>query len=147
MFHYVPVETAKLSNSRLGCYYHRFMILFIDILETSFLFSTCPHGPYLYRIDHMSHLHFNQSNLTVHYVFILYSWKQIVSFCLNLSFCSLIFHSSYLSRPKTISSILHVTLGNWLTILRKMSHLMRLWYFSSYVNSFFKCACAAIQWR
>ena len=23
---------------------------------------------------------------------------------------------------------------------------MRLWYFSSSINSFFKCACAAIQW-
>ena len=28
----------------------------------------------------------------------------------------------------------------------QMSHLMRLWYFSSSVNSFFKRACAAIQW-
>ena len=28
---------------------------------------------------------------------------------------------------------------------RKLSHLMRLWYFSSSVNSFFKCTCAAIQ--
>ena len=27
-----------------------------------------------------------------------------------------------------------------------MHHLMRLWYFSSSVNSFFKRACAAIQW-
>ena len=25
-------------------------------------------------------------------------------------------------------------------------HLMRLWNFSSSVNSFFKCACTAIQW-
>ena len=29
---------------------------------------------------------------------------------------------------------------------RDLSHVMRLWYFSSSVNSFFKCACAAIQW-
>ena len=29
---------------------------------------------------------------------------------------------------------------------RKMSHVMRLWHFSSSVNSFFKRACAAIQW-
>ena len=30
---------------------------------------------------------------------------------------------------------------------RQMSQLiMRLWYFSSSVNSFFKRACAAIQW-
>ena len=28
----------------------------------------------------------------------------------------------------------------------QMSHVMRLWYFSSSVNSFFKRACAAIQW-
>ena len=28
----------------------------------------------------------------------------------------------------------------------EMSHVMRLWYFSSSVNSFFKRACAAIQW-
>ena len=28
----------------------------------------------------------------------------------------------------------------------KLSRLMRLWYFSSSVNSFFKRACAAIQW-
>ena len=28
----------------------------------------------------------------------------------------------------------------------QMSHLMRLWHFSSSVNSFFKQACAAIQW-
>ena len=27
-----------------------------------------------------------------------------------------------------------------------LSHLMRLWHFSSSVISFFKCACAAIQW-
>ena len=27
-----------------------------------------------------------------------------------------------------------------------MRHLMRLWYFLSSVNSFFKCACPAIQW-
>ena len=27
-----------------------------------------------------------------------------------------------------------------------LSHLMRLWHFSSSVNSFFKRACAAIQW-
>ena len=27
-----------------------------------------------------------------------------------------------------------------------LSHLMRLRYFSSSVNSFFKCACAAIRW-
>ena len=30
--------------------------------------------------------------------------------------------------------------------MHEMSHLMRLWYFSSSVNSFFKRACAAIQW-
>ena len=28
----------------------------------------------------------------------------------------------------------------------QMSHLTRLWHFSSSVNSFLKCACAAIQW-
>ena len=28
----------------------------------------------------------------------------------------------------------------------EMSHVMRLWAFSSSVNSFFKRACAAIQW-
>ena len=28
----------------------------------------------------------------------------------------------------------------------QLSHLMRLWHFSSSVNSFFKRACAAIQW-
>ena len=28
----------------------------------------------------------------------------------------------------------------------KLSHLMRLRHFSSSVNSFFKCACAGIQW-
>ena len=28
-----------------------------------------------------------------------------------------------------------------------MSHLVRFWYLSSSVNSFFKRACAAIQWR
>ena len=27
-----------------------------------------------------------------------------------------------------------------------LSHLMRLWHFSSYIISFFKCACPAIQW-
>ena len=27
-----------------------------------------------------------------------------------------------------------------------LSHVMRLWYFSSSVNSFFKRACVAIQW-
>ena len=31
-------------------------------------------------------------------------------------------------------------------ILSHLSHLMRLWHFSSSVNSFFKRACAAIQW-
>ena len=34
-----------------------------------------------------------------------------------------------------------------LSLLRKnLSHVMRLWYFSSSVNSFFKRACAVIQW-
>ena len=28
----------------------------------------------------------------------------------------------------------------------QLSHLMRLWYFSSSINTFFKCPCAAIQW-
>ena len=28
----------------------------------------------------------------------------------------------------------------------QLSHLMRLWHFSSSVNSFFKHACASIQW-
>ena len=28
----------------------------------------------------------------------------------------------------------------------RLSHVVRLWYFSSSVISFFKCACAAIQW-
>ena len=28
----------------------------------------------------------------------------------------------------------------------EMSQLMRLWHFSSSLNSFFKCAYAAIQW-
>ena len=27
-----------------------------------------------------------------------------------------------------------------------LSHVMRLWHFSSSVNLFLKCACAAIQW-
>ena len=27
-----------------------------------------------------------------------------------------------------------------------LSHVMRYWHFSSSVNLFFKCACAAIQW-
>ena len=27
-----------------------------------------------------------------------------------------------------------------------LSHVMRLWYFSSSVNSFFKRVCASIQW-
>ena len=30
--------------------------------------------------------------------------------------------------------------------LNSLSNLMRLWCFSFSVNSFFKCACAAIQW-
>ena len=34
-------------------------------------------------------------------------------------------------------------LWSWFT---QMSHLMRLWYFSSSVNAFFKCTCTAIQW-
>ena len=29
---------------------------------------------------------------------------------------------------------------------RYLSHALRIWYFSSSVNSFFKVACAAIQW-
>ena len=28
----------------------------------------------------------------------------------------------------------------------RCNHVMRLWYFLASVNSFFKCACAAIQW-
>ena len=28
----------------------------------------------------------------------------------------------------------------------ELSHVMRLWYFSSSINTFFKRACAAIQW-
>ena len=31
-------------------------------------------------------------------------------------------------------------------LLAEISHRMRLWYFSSSVNSFFKRACADIQW-
>ena len=34
----------------------------------------------------------------------------------------------------------------WAKDSTKMSHLMRLWYFSSSVISFFKRACAAIEW-
>ena len=34
----------------------------------------------------------------------------------------------------------------FLRVLLIMSHLMRLCYFLSSVNSFFKRACAAIQW-
>ena len=32
------------------------------------------------------------------------------------------------------------------SVLRCLSHVMGLWYFSSSVNSFFKCACTTIQW-
>ena len=41
-----------------------------------------------------------------------------------------------------------IKLGTYLAISGKllMSHLMRLWYFSSSVNSFCKRSCAATQW-
>ena len=35
----------------------------------------------------------------------------------------------------------------WWQFRDNLSHLMRLWHFSSSVNTFFKCTCAAIQWH
>ena len=41
---------------------------------------------------------------------------------------------------------LRSTIGSLSWLRLYLSHLMRLWHFSSSVNSFFKRACAAIQW-
>ena len=34
----------------------------------------------------------------------------------------------------------------WSLFQTQLSHVMRLWHFSSSVNSFFRCTCTAIQW-
>ena len=53
----------------------------------------------------------------------------------------------------TNNIVCHKQYPNFITMIKPlaraychMSQLMRLWYFSSSINSFFKCTCAAIQW-
>ena len=52
-------------------------------------------------------------------------------------------HRPYISLMKTLTSCFF-----FLNFIKddQISHVMRLWYFSSSVNSFFKCACAATKW-
>ena len=56
----------------------------------------------------------------------------------------------YLQIIMSVDFVVFLSVCDWIQVSYRnknyLSHVMRLWYFSSSVNSFFKRACAAIQW-